>query len=151
MAIAVVLISGILWWLGGRNWSNKMFRRIGVPLILALYIAIKCDWRLFILYGSALGLTIPVGYGEPSSDDPDPSWLGLIFQKGWKIRGIYGLIVALSSTWLFALGCINLGAYLAYLGLNFAVGGILCALKAPDFIIEPLIGAGIASIVFFLK
>ena len=63
--LIIVLISGLLMWLGGRSWGHKAFRRIGIPLILALYFAIKCKWWLFFPVGATLGILICLGYGEP--------------------------------------------------------------------------------------
>ena len=148
--ILVIIACAVLFWLGGRSWGNKMFRRIGIPILIALYIGIFCKWWLFFPCGAWLGLTIPIGYGEPTPDDDKPSFLGLIFRKGWLIRGVWGLIVALVSVWLFAFGYIHLGLMVAYLALNFCIGASLCALKAPDFIIEPLVGASLASLVLLI-
>ena len=151
--IAIDLIVALLFWIGGRSWGNKMFRRIGVPVVLAGYLAIKLKcWWLFLACGAGYGLTIPIGYGEPTPDDPVPSFLGRIFKVGWLIRGVYGVLVAGFG----ALGLI-LGAFLwvawyaVYIALNFVTGAILCKLKVPANAIEPLIGAGIGSIVFFVK
>ena len=151
LGILIVALCGLLYWIGGRSWGNKMFRRIGVPVLLALYLAIKCKcWWIFLACGAGYGLTIPIGYGEPDESDPG-SWLGRIFKVGWLIRGVYGSIVASVGAVGLVLGHFQgIVAYLAYIALNFAIGAILCYFKAPDWLIEPAVGAGIGSIVFFI-
>ena len=149
--IGYIIVCGLLFWLGGRSWGHKAFRRIGIPVLLSLYCAIHFKWWLFFLVGACLGLTIPIGYGayDPEYDDK-PSFLASITHdsQGWLIRGLYGLIVALSSTWLLlCYGFIDLWAYLGYLALNLGIGAGLCAVKAESWTIEPLVGMGIASIV----
>lgn len=145
------LTCGLLWYLGGQ--INHNIRRIPIPIILALYLACALKtWWLFLACGIGYGLTIPIGYGEPTADDPKPSFLGKIFKVGWLIRGIYGLIVACFGALGLVLGhFLAWPAYLLYLALNFAIGAILVKFKAPDYIIEPFIGLGIGSIIFLVK
>jgi hypothetical protein len=97
MNLIIIFLCGLLGWLGGRSWGNKMFRRAGIPFVLGLFLAITRAWWLFFAVGGVLGFTLPIGYGEPTPDDPKSSFLGLIFRKGWLIRGVYGLLVALSA------------------------------------------------------
>ncbi len=153
--IIIVIVCAILGWLGGRDWGHKMFRRAGVPFLLSLSLALYTKWWFFFPIGIWLGFTIPIGYGayDPENDDK-PSFLASIThdRQGWVVRGLYGLIVALgTSVWLFCFGFVNLWALLGYLALNFGVGAILCALRSPAIVIEPLVYAGIANLVFFVK
>ncbi len=147
MTILIMLACSILWRLGGWRW--KWCRRIIVPVSLALYLSITLKtWWLFFAVGMPLGLTIPIGYGEPTPDDPKPSFLGQIFRKGWLIRGIYGAIVAGSgSLGLLVTKYIGFSGYFIYIVLNFTIGAVLCRIKAPDWLVEPLIGAGVALLV----
>lgn len=150
--LLIVGICGLLFWLGGRSWGHKAFRRIGIPLLLGITFAIGLKtWWLFLVCGIGYALTICIGYGEPTPDDPKPSWLGKIFKKGWLIRGVYGILVASVGALGLVVGhFLPLTGYFAYIGLNFAVGAVLCHFKVPDYIIEPGVGLGIGSIVFFI-
>ena len=150
--IYLSIFCAIAFWVGGRDWGHKTFRRIAIPIILALYLACALKtWWLFLACGVGYGLTLPIGYGEPTPDDTKLSWLGKVFRVGWLIRGLYGLIVAcFGALGLVLGGFIPLTGYFAYLVLQFAVGAILCHFRAPDYIIEPCVGLGIGSVVFFI-
>jgi hypothetical protein len=148
--IALTLLIPLLFWLGGQ--FNHNIRRIPIPIILALYFAFTTAWWLFFAVGAGFGLTIPIGYGQPSPEDTKPSFLGKIFKIGWLIRGVYGAIVsAAGGLGLFLAGFLPFLFYIAYVLLNFSVGAILCKNKAKASFIEPMVGLGIASIVWLVR
>jgi hypothetical protein len=79
------------------------------------------------------------------------SWLGRLIGIDWLTRGAYGLIVAgLGALPLVLGGYLGILPYILYISLNFAIGAILCRFKAIDLIIEPAVGAGLASIVLLI-
>lgn len=64
-------ISGILWALGGADNSNKLWRRLGVPLIAFVFISIYLMLKPILLGYVAIGCiggisAISIGYGESS-------------------------------------------------------------------------------------
>jgi hypothetical protein len=148
--LAIMAICGVLWRIGGSG--PKPARRIGIPVILALYFAITEQWWLFFIEGAAYGLTIPIGYGAPTPDDDKPSFLGKIFRKGWIIRAMYGLIVSGTGALpLVIAGDLGLWAYLGYLALNFTIGALVVVFKLKDVFAEILVGLGFASVVLGRK
>ncbi len=161
MKILTTIICAILFRFGG--WRYKFCRRIILPIILSLYLAIVFKtWWLFIAVG--LGLqTIGIGYGVPDPPtflNPDKgSWLGRLALKlchnnyemaGWVARGAYGAVVALAGTLGLILGQFwGISLYLGYILGNFVLGAVLSYFKVPNPWIELLIGAGIGSVVLF--
>jgi len=138
--IGVIIVCALLFRLGGATF--KMARRAIMPFILALTCAIltKCWWE-FLAVGVGLQ-TMMLGYGE---DSPLYKAFG-----SWGARGAWGLLVALGASIGLVLGHfigLPIALYLAY---NFAIGALLCKWEAPDWVIEPCMGIGIASVVLFL-
>ena len=139
--IAVILICALLFRLGG--WKFKMARRAILPVILAGSCAYFLhNWLVFLTVGTGLQV-IGLGYGE---DSPLYKIYG-----SWLARGVWGYLVALAVV----LGIILLKEKVflwgsPYIALNFTIGCILSKNNAPDYIIEPAIGAGISSIVLFI-
>ena len=152
--LLIPLICGVLFWLGGRDWGHKAFRRVGISFILALYLACALKiWWLFLACGIGYALTICLGYGSISDDDPKPSFLAKLLNDkvGWLTRGVYGLLVSGIGTISLVLGgFIVLPLYVVYVICNFVTGAILCKIKAPAIIIEPMVGLMIGSIVLFV-
>jgi len=71
----VALFAGILWQVGGTY--NKNFRRIGVPLILALsaWIWLGFSWRLIAYFVSMLAITrLPFTFKDDSVHDHWYNW-----------------------------------------------------------------------------
>ena len=156
--IIVIAICAGLFFLGGRakEWlwygDKKIFRRAGMPVVLGLYMAITLQWWLFFVIGGALQL-MGLGYGSISSDDPKPSLLARLLNDhdGWLTRGVWGAIVSLGvSVWLLAFGWLNLWAFGAYIGFNFAIGYVLCRFRMMAWIIELAVGAGLAAIILLV-
>ena len=84
--------SAILYWLGGRNWANKAFRRFGCPLVIYGYLWLispykNLKWAIFapIAYIlTALALSTYHDYLAP--DGSSENWLC------WLVTGfVYGL------------------------------------------------------------
>jgi hypothetical protein len=161
--LLIIVVCAILWRVGGSVW--KMARHL-VPAVLGLYFAIYFGlWWMFLVVGG-LGQIVSIGYGIPDSTDPG-SWLGRIITKivgptnaGWVTRGVAGILYALcigfgpfilsggSAGWIFP--ALFFSLYAVYVVFNFIVGGLCSYLKVKDFIIEPLIGMAIASLVLFI-
>ena len=138
--IILDLICSALFWWGGKKWHNA--RRFIMPLILAVYAALKCHcwWLIPALFLPMVGV-LCLGYGDKSP-------LRRIFGDGWG-RGVWGLLVALAaSTGLFIGGFLPLYLYIPYLALNFTLENALK--KLPQAIGDPIIGLGFASILFLI-
>lgn len=145
--LSIVVLIVILWRIGG--WIKGSIRDVPIPIILALYFAWVLKWWMFFPVG-LLANVIRLGYGEPSPDDDKPSFLGCIFRVGWLIRLVYGLTISTSVALPIALHTQSwLGFYL-YVGANTVVNGVLCYFKAKDCVIEPIVGATYASVVFLV-
>lgn len=158
--IGILLISGLLWRLGGwdkARWAG--YRDVLIPIILCIYYGFTLHIIVGLLVGGATN-SIRMGYGayDPDNDDK-PSWLGKITKdrKGWIIRGIYGFITSFAiglfpfiyltffkheSVWIF---------YLIYIGLNTGLEILLNRLKANVWPTEILNGIARASVILCLK
>jgi len=139
--IATIAICAGLWLWGGLSF--KQARVSILPFILGVVCAwLSQTWWIFFAVFAGLQ-TARLGYGE---DSPLYRFLG-----AWLARGVYCLIVAGSC----AVGVVIAQKVLIlmlipYLVLNFAAGALLCKKEAPIWIIDPIIGACIASIVLLL-
>jgi hypothetical protein len=77
---AISVVSGILWRLGGVKGGNKLFRRVGVPLVVcgATFLTFH-NWLIF-LAGPFMVWLAP-SYGEKS-------WLYKRLKNDFLVRGI---------------------------------------------------------------
>ena len=131
-AICIVL-SGVLFSLGGYHWL--ICRRYIMPLVIAIgcYIVSHSLWSLGVL------VSIPIlctGYGENAV-------FTKVFNRGWS-RSVWGLIVALSiSLAFFCTGHIPWYWFIAYIAVGFTADNALKNLwqVAGDFIVGCLFGA----------
>lgn len=154
----VVVVSSILWRLGGTNKSAWM-RDVLIPILLGA-------WAFHDTYNWVIAIStiatyqiIRIGYGayDPINNDK-PSFLGFILKdtEGWKTRGIAGLLYGLIGAMPLMINkCLVVGVsgfigYIDYAALICVISGILSYNKAKDWVIEPAIGALVGSIVFFL-
>lgn len=156
--IFFVLIIAAFWRLGGTNKKGWM-RDILVPIILGLWAGLE-TYNLVIAI-STIGTyqIIRIGYGsyDPINDDK-PSFLGCILHdtEGWKARGVAGLLYGLVGAFPLAFNkCLVVGfsgllGYFTYAFSICVISGILSYNKAKDWVIEPVIGALVGSIVFFI-
>ena len=135
--ILIILACAALFRWGGASF--KLARRLFMPLLLAASLAVFTrTWWIFLASGAGLQL-MGLGYGE---DSPLYKAFG-----PWVARGVWGVIVALGAS-VGLLVAKKLGFLeIPYLAANFAIGAILDKNKAPDWLIEPCIGAGIAALV----
>ncbi len=140
LKIGIILVCSALFWIGGKKWHNA--RRFIMPLILALYFAIKCKvWWLLPGIWLPMVAFLCLGYGDNSP-------LRHIFGDGWG-RGVWGLLVACgASLGLTVGGFLPIYWYIAYLALNFTLENALK--KLPQDLGDPIIGAGLASLVFLI-
>ena len=130
--------AGLFWW-GGYSWHNA--RRFIMPVVLtgALYLLLNSLWALTALSSSVI---FCLGYG-------DKSVLRRVFGNGWG-RAIWGLLSGLAiSLGLFLTGHVFWYFFLPYLILCFVLEDALKNL--PQWIGDPIIGAGFGVIVFIVK
>ena len=141
-----------LWYRGGKP-KSKFFRKVFIPLTMALTLAIKFKiWWLFLLEGGAFQIG-SLGYGNYSpEDDPKPSWLASIThdRSGEYIRALWGLIVSGTvSSILIIFGFLSLWGCLGYILLNVIVNYSVSKFKLPVKPTDLLVGAALASLVLF--
>ena len=139
LKLAVLIVSSFLFWLGGYSWLPA--RRFIMPAILTVLALVLTQswWCLSML--SCMGIFC-LGYGEKSP-------LRHIFGNGWG-RGVWGLLAAIClSLPLFLTHHIGVILLLAYLSLNFTLENALKDVK--QYIGDPIIGAGFASIVLLIR
>ena len=96
-------VGGIMGAWSGGNKTCKLWRRVGIPILLTLYATLTLgDWR----YLTILFMIIPfsLGYGVPKENVDSGSTLGKLLSKYIKarlwlnvaIRGTIGVLVCLS-------------------------------------------------------
>ena len=81
--LPLMVVSAILWALGGAEKSNKLFRRLGVPVASSISVLLVLQWwfiPIFILPGWG---SITLGYGMPDATD-EGSFLGRLYLKFLK-------------------------------------------------------------------
>jgi len=104
-------LCAILWSMGGRSGSSKLFRRLGVPLSASTFITIALGFSWLRL------LTIPLGFGILCLGDgyPDPltqdrgSWLGSrIYQLNIFSDNLGGRLTKLAVPLIFQIALVPL-------------------------------------------
>ena len=136
--LLLVLICGILWRLGGwdkAKWSG--YRDTLIPNLLAIHTIVKYNWWLGILVCGTYQI-IRIGYGE---DSLLYKWFGV-----HVARGMAGVTYSLIGALPIVLYTHNYLFYFIYTGINFTIGYWLDGMGVKDIIIEPVIGAGVGSI-----
>ena len=120
--------------------------------MLGAYIAFTIKWWIGLLCIGSLNI-IRIGYGayDPDHDDK-PSFLAAIThdRSGISERAIAGFlygVIGMLPLMIYSHLWLTIPLYA--LGISI-VSALLCALRARDFIIEPLIGATVASIIFLI-
>lgn len=95
------VLTGILWVAGGQGWlETKLWRRLGVPLLICLPWVLKTSFiwvvaSFFMQFGVQC-----IGYGVPSTQPFDlGSWLGQRFGN-WT-RAIWFVLLGLAMIPLF--------------------------------------------------
>mgnify|MGYP001597037255 CR=1 FL=1 len=155
--IFIILICGFLWRAGGSakfGWAG--YRDVLIPLFLGLAIWwITKNPIVGILCSGSFNI-IRIGYGayDPEHDDK-PSLLANITKDrdGSLIRFIVGfLYISIGLLPAVIMGFVV--GIIPWVLFSFAVAGIsyvLNDLEVKDFIIEPSIGACVASSLFLIK
>ena len=153
--IHLLIILSAFWRLGGTN-KKAWCRDVLIPIILGAYIGWTYNWVVGFFTIASFQI-IRMGYGayDPEHDDK-PSWLASIThdRQGWINRAVVGLLYALCGILPLFIYWVTQGLvtnhfltnWSIYMLINILVGGILCKLKARDIIIEPAIGAGVATL-----
>jgi hypothetical protein len=103
-----MLVCGILWALGGAAGGSKLFRRIGVPLVICggTYLVFR-EWPIFIAVPFMIWLS--PSYGEES----------LLFRFYFKATEIQGKADLLTRLTLFFLYWMSFCIFLIF-GKNFS-------------------------------
>ena len=154
--ILIVICCAILWRLGG--YKHLIWRRLGIPLLLAAYFAFNSPW--WVIFPIGLGYHIPMrlGYGmpDPMGHPPDEGsitgrFVVRLIGEGKTasalVRGLCTCAVAFLGSLIF----ITNPFLFLYWILAFSVAFLCDFAQAKDIIIEPLIGATIGLIVFFVR
>ena len=128
------------------RWGGASFKQARVsimPFILGLVCAYfaHCWWIFFTTFAG--GQFLRLGYGESS-------FLYRLFGS-WLARGVYCLIIAFACVVGLVIGQkVPILLAIPYLVTNFAIGSLLCKLEMPVWVIDPCLGIGISSIVFYI-
>lgn len=96
-SLLIGVLCGVLWVLGGVGWlQTKLWRRLGVPIVVCLSSALKGH-----LIGALITLPLMfgalcIGYGEESVGPPYDagSWLGREFRRYTRL--VWYIILAIS-------------------------------------------------------
>ncbi len=108
VAMPMALATAVLWNLGGADGFSKAYRRIGVPVVCCVVVAIvKQSYIPLLSIVPAWGV-LSIGYGIPSTQPKDEgSWLGRLAYKlsegneslaDLYCRGLIYILLALSFT-----------------------------------------------------
>lgn len=130
-------------------WSG--WRDVCVPIVLSAWITFHFNLWLGVACGLTLNI-IRMGYGnyDPITDSK-PSLLGALThdRNGWHIRGICGALYVLIGLLPLAIYTHHWISYVLAALISGGVNWVLCRIKAPDWVIEPIVGATLAVIVIF--
>jgi hypothetical protein len=136
--LTTVVFAGILMASGGHNFLFA--RREMMPIFImsdCLYVTHN-PWALTMLLACGI---LHLGYGDKSK-------FRHIFGDAWG-RGVWGLLVALAlSLWAVLTGHLALPWFIAYLIVGFFLEPLFKNL--PQIFGDLIIGAGLASFVFFI-
>lgn len=138
LKLLIMAVCAALFWWGGYSWHNA--RRFVMPAVLSLTSCFLCHslWPLTML--TCMG-ALCLGYGEKSP-------LRRIFGDGWG-RGVWGLLAsACLAVPLLVTHHLAFLLFVLYLALNFTLENVLK--KMPQFIGDPIIGLGLASILLLI-
>lgn len=137
--IITLILCAACFWVGGAFWLPA--RRFIMPFFLTLECLYISHWDWYCLTMLACMGVFCLGYGDKSP-------LRHIFGNGWG-RGVWGLLGAITlSLGLFLTGHLWVVWMTIYLGLNFILENALKDI--PQFIGDPIIGLGFASLVFLI-
>lgn len=80
LGLLALIICPLLWALSGMHGQDKIWRRLGVPVVWALAILAHChNWYVLLAIPMSFG-ALCIGYGIPSTQPPDEgSWLGRFY------------------------------------------------------------------------
>ena len=79
--------------MAGGEW-NKKLRRIGLPVLLVIYIILQQNW-LGLVSVPLLALCLSIGYGIPDEED-EGSFLGKLFPNKYIVRTIICIAYAIA-------------------------------------------------------
>lgn len=92
--LALSPICAVLWAMGGAEKSSKLYRRLGVPAVLSISVAlVNHSWLALTSIPLAFAV-LSLGYGIPTTQPVDEgSWLGRICfdlaKKNEKLAELY--------------------------------------------------------------
>jgi hypothetical protein len=114
--LPLMLVSGILWALGGAEKSNKLFRRLGVAVATSVAVVLtNLHWWPVLLFIPAGWGVITLGYGMPSNDD-EGSVLGRFYLALLPYK-LANMATRLTTYVLYWVAFILTGKALGVLGL----------------------------------
>jgi hypothetical protein len=113
--LLLMAISAILWALGGAANSNKLFRRLGVPVATSVAVALTTgNWLALAFIPLGWG-ALSIGYGIPSTQPPDAgSFLGRFFLKILKTEKLANLATRLTIYSLYWISFIVIARVLSF-------------------------------------
>lgn len=143
-----------LWKLGGTH-KKAWCRDVIIPIILGGYLIYRFFpvwWVGFLSIGAFQ--IIKIGYGCPDETD-EGSFLGRLVYNNigsypFIVRGLAGLIYGLSGLSVYLFYTQHLHIYCSYAVINMVVNAVGEKMKWKDYIVEPLAGLGIASLVILI-
>ena len=153
--ILFVIVIAILWRLGGMN-KKAWCRDIIIPILMGSMIGYYLYPRWWIGFVSIGAFQIiKMGYGIPDDDD-DGSALGRLFYVhlklpySWLVRGTAGGLYALIGLSVYTIFTQQYLVYLFYAVLNFTANALGEKLGWKDYVVEPVAGVALSTLVFFL-
>ena len=149
--ILLIFIAIIVCWVLGGQLKGRI-RDIGVPILLGLGIWFATKSWLIGLVSTGLWQIIRLGYGNYEEGEKN-SFLGDLLKdsKGWYVRALYGLIVALvGCSALIALKFLPLPTYFTYIAGNTLIGYGVSRLRLPVLLTDICVSAGFGSILLLL-
>lgn len=145
----LAIITAILGAYAGAEGTSLTWRRIGIPLICAIYTFIHTR-QIWAVLPYLLWIAIfSLGYGKPDKDDKG-SFLGRLLKKDSLIRGFIALLLSLclsaevflhQVTLMLWLGCsaVLVGIWAIFGGDEIVKGEGKIRLLGKDLLVEDLI------------
>lgn len=106
--IPLAIVTSILWAMGGAGiWGTKAWRRIGVPIVVAISLVSIGVW-IRLVSGVLTAIILSIGYGQRSTQPPDDGsllgnfWLDRLGEKRGMIASRATIIIGIWAVWFIA-------------------------------------------------
>jgi len=127
--ISIIALGGVLWRLGGVQ-NGRLYRRIGVPAILAIICFLQTgNWIIAGLTMLIAWGVVSIGYGIPDPGGDTGSTIGAFWYKTTKNIKKARILTRLSIGLLYS--C----TFIPILYMNFEISKLVQALLLPFIII----------------